>query len=523
MRKISYYVIAVVLAGIAVTGFWAYERYFKTAPQPFLYFTVNRGDIQESIRVRSEVVAQKDFELEFPFSGTVETVYVKDGQTVSAGQRLMKLETTDLAIQSSQMGAVVAQRRADYVKLVAGATPQDISVSESELTSAQIALSESETNLIDKIKNAYAKSDDAVRAKTNQLFNNPQSANPELLSTISVSSAARNSLNAKRLELETMLNAWNVSLGAVSVSSDLAPLMQAAEQNTASVSAYLDTLSQAMSNLTASVSLPQATVDAYNTDISTARANMSTAITSLVTAEEKYRLAAAGVVLAEKELSLKRAPARSEDVAIAASRIQEAQDQLASVTEQISKSTLVAPSAGEIVKVHHEVGEVFRPGQSAISMMTAGYKLQADVSELDIAKVNEADGNIVRVALDAFPGRQFYGRVASIDSQAVIKTEDKYYRVNIVFDAGDANIRSGMSADATILSSIRKGVLRVPDIAVYRDGATKYVKLLPSGMTKATKLADLKRVEVQTGITDGEYVEIVSGLQEGQTAVVTAE
>jgi len=87
MRKISYYVIAVVVAGVAVTSFYVYQRYFKTVEQSFLYFTVDRGDIQEAIKVRSEVVAQKEFELEFPVSGTVEAVYVRDGETESSGRR----------------------------------------------------------------------------------------------------------------------------------------------------------------------------------------------------------------------------------------------------------------------------------------------------------------------------------------------------------------------------------------------------------------------------------------------------
>lgn len=157
-------------------------------------------------------------------------------------------------------------------------------------------------------------------------------------------------------------------------------------------------------------------------------------------------------------------------------------------------------------------------------MVTDGYKLQSDVSELDIAKVREQDGNNVRIVLDAFPNQQYDGKVVSVDAQEIIKTEDKYYRVNIIFDAAGANLRAGMSADATILSAMKKGVLRVPELAVYTDDRSKYVKVLLPGLDKAVSEDSLGRVPIKTGITDGDFVEITGGdLREGQIVAVSAE
>lgn len=522
MRKISYYVIAVVVAGVAVTSLFIYQRYFKTAEQAFLYFQVDRGDIQEAIKVRSEVVAQKEFELEFPFSGTVEAVYVHDGDAVLGGQRLMKLSTADLNIQAKELSAVVVQRKADLAKLLSGATTEDVTVSESQLAAARVGEEEAKANIYDKLRDAYAKSDDAVRTKTDQLFDNPHSAAPSL--NIAAGESVKSDLNFQRGALETMLSDWNVSLSTLATSSDPTGPVQTAEQNMTLISLFLNTLSPVVSNLTANAGLPQATIDKYRTDVSAARVAMNAAMAALVAAEEKYNLAQANVTLYEKELVLKQAPARSEDVLIAQARVAEAEGQLQAVEENINKSTLSAPSAGKVSKVNYEVGEVFRPGRSALSMVTDGYKLQSDVSELDIAKISEQDGNAVRITLDAFPGKQFEGQVVSVDAQEVVKTEDKYYRVNIIFDPGGANIRAGMSADATILSDLKKGVLRVPALAVYSDGATKYVKVLTPGLVKAVSEESVKRVDVQTGITDGDFVEITGGeLEEGQTVVVSAE
>lgn len=521
MRKISYYIVALVVVGLALSFFWAYQKYFRTEAEKFLYFTVERGDIQEAVKVRGEVAAQKEFELEFPFSGTIDGIHVKEGEAVAKGRRLMSLNTRDFEIEAAGLEATVAQRRADLAKLRAGATSEEINVSLAQLAAAQVGLNESRKNLIDKILDAYTKSDDAVRAKTDQLFSNPRSANPDL--TITAEQGAKNNLNTRRLAMEAMLNSWSASLIGLNDSADLMAYDISAKSNLTAVSDYLNALSPIVNNLTAGGSFTQTTIDGYRTDVSSARTGINLALANLTAAEEKMKLAEANVTLYENQLALKRAVARNEDITIAETRIQEAESQLDAVREKIRKSELYAPAAGKVSQIHYEEGEVFRPGQSAISLVTVAYKLQADVSELEIAKVKGSDGNGVLVMLDAFPGEQFRGDVTSIEPKEIIKTEDKYYRVNMLFDARGMEVRSGMSADVTILSTQKKGVLKVSELAIYRDGDRKYLKILPEGMTRISSEESLQRTDVETGISDGDFVEILSGADEGRIVGVSAE
>lgn len=523
MQRISYYIIAVVALGVLISSVWVYQRYFQSADQAFLYFTVDRGDIEEAVKVRGEVAAEKEFELEFPFSGTIKSIVAREGDIVPKGQRLMSMETKDLETERHRLAAIVIERKTDLAKLLSGATIEDVKVSESKVANALIVAEEAKKNLVDKIKDAYTKSDDAVRAKTDQLFRNPHTADPALLTELTVDDGVRSELNQERRLLETLLTDWSKGVFLLSASGELSTAISTAKRQTVAVSTFLNTLSPVVSGAVASTNLSQTTIDKYNTDVSTARTNVNAAIAGLVAAEEKLKLAEANIALTQNELALKRAPARSEDVTIAETRINEAQSQLDAVDEKIRRSTLLAPAAGKISRIHYEVGEEFRVGQSAVSMVTTGYKLFADVSELDIAKVRESNGNGIRVRLDAFPDKEFDGKVASVDAKEVIKTEDKYYRVNMAFDALGASIRSGMSADVTILASMKKGVLRVPELALYSDETGKYVKVMPLGMTRASSESVLKKVPVKTGITDGAFVEVLSGLTEGQIVVVSAE
>ena len=180
MKKIFYYLLLLVFLGGAIVSFWIYQRYLKVEIPKLLTFTVVVGDIQEVVKVRGEVVAQKDFNLEFPFVGIVERIFVQEGQMVSQNDPLVKLETTDFELEIRKLNSVIIQSQANLDKLITGPTQEDIRVFETKVENAKASLEDAQKNLIDKLQDAYTRADDAVRGKADQLFSSPGSANPKL-------------------------------------------------------------------------------------------------------------------------------------------------------------------------------------------------------------------------------------------------------------------------------------------------------------------------------------------------------
>ena len=515
MKKLSYYLLLTVIAGIGLISFWGYQKYFKTEAPKFLLFPVERGSLQEIVKVRGEVVTQKDFDLEFPFSGIIESVFVKEGQPVSQGDPLIKLETIDFQLEKQNLEALLAQKQANLEKLLAGATPEDIRVAETKVKNAETALEDAKKNVVDKLQDAYTKGDDGVRNRTDQLFNSPRSSNPQLNFT-AITVELENALESERLALETLLVSWKTSLNSLTVESDLDSYIKIAKVNLNRVKSYLDNTALAVSALTPATNLTQTTIDNYRSDVSTGRTNVNTATVNLSTAEEKLRGAESDLTLKQKELDLKKAGTRTEDIKIAKAQIEEVNSQIAITKEKIRKSVLYAPVSAKVIKVWLEKKEFFRVGQTAIALSTSANKIQADVSELDIGKVRETNGNETIIQLDAFPSQEFKGKVVSVDPKEIIKEGDKYYRINVYLEKeGGVAIRSGMSADLKVLVSFKESVLKIPEMAVLEKNGGKFVKIL-DGEQK-------KEVEIKTGISDGEFVEITSGLTEGQTVVVAID
>src|SRR3989338_654891 len=525
MKKNSYYLVLIVIAGSVFVFFWIYQKYIKEEEPNFLLFNVERGAVQEVVMVRGEVVARQEFDLGFPFSGTIEGVFVKEGQTVNRNAPLMKLETTDFELEIKKLEAVLDQKRAVLEKLIAGAAPEDIQVLETKVSNAEVALKESKNNLVDKLRDAFIKSDDAIRSKVDQFFNSPRSSDPKLNFSLA-DSQVKTDFERERTLIEILLVSWKLETDRLTASDNLASFTDAAKKNLAQIKSFLDKAALILSVITASSNLSQTTIDTYRSDISTARANINTAITNLSAAEEKLRTAESGVFLAQKELAAKKAAARIEDVEIAKAQIREIENQIAITEEKIKKSFIYAPGGAKILKVNFEKQEFYTAGQVAVSLSASDYKIQADVSELEIVKVRDIDseaeqarygagGNDVLARFDALPGQEFKGKVIFIEPKEIIKEGDKYYRVNVYLDKFAESLRPGMSADLIIFISFKDEALKIPELAIYDKGGKKFVKILKDNQQK--------EIEVETGISDGENVEVISGLVEGQIVIVSQE
>lgn len=514
MKRILYYILAIVVVGGMLTVVWVYQKYIKKEGAGLVSITVERGDVREMVKVRGEVVAEKDLDLEFPFSGRVETIFVAEGQTVDRGDALMRLETVDFTIELQRLNAVLAQSQTKLDKLLAGSTAEELRVAETKVEGAKAALGDAKKNLVDKIQDSYTKSDDAVRYKVDQFISNARTNNPQLVFNIG-DTQLRATVESGRVSVEAALSSWKSSLDALTTASNLAFYTTDAESYLSKIRGFLDNVALVINSVTPSSSVTQTTLDGWKYDVAAGRVNINAATNNLTVAMEKFKAAESAFDLTEDQLSLLKAGSRSEDIEFAKAQIEETKSQIAAINEKIRKSTLYAPVAAKVVKIWFERQEFFRTNQTAVSLSATAHKIQADVSELDIGKIRDVDGNDVVIKLDAFPDAELSGKVIFIEPKEIIKEGDKYYRINVFISPTDLNIRSGMSADLAIITSVKSQVLKIPEFAVQSENGRKFVEILENGKQK--------EVDVTVGVSDGEFIEITKGLSEGQTVVVSSE
>lgn len=129
------------------------------------------------------------------------------------------------------------------------------------------------------------------------------------------------------------------------------------------------------------------------------------------------------------------------------------------------------------------------------------------LDQMDVVRVQK--DMPATVIFDAVPGQTFDGVIDEIDSTPMEQSGVVSYNVSVKLPTPkNLTLLSGMTATVQIQTSKKDNALVVPNLALRYQGSTATVQL-----------ANGQRVDVQTGVTDGQYTEITSGLQEGQSVV----
>ena len=184
--------------------------------------------------------------------------------------------------------------------------------------------------------------------------------------------------------------------------------------------------------------------------------------------------------------------------------------------ESLDDYTIKAPITGTVIDKQKKVGDkldnIKGANTLAIIYDLSSLKFDIEVDELDIAKINI--GQEVVIKADAVIGKEYKGTVEKINVKGNSSNGVTVYPVTVRITDFDEKLMPGMNIDADIIIDKVENALMIPSECLNR-GNTVYVK--------GAKVEDndeapegYKTVKVETGITDGTFVEIISGLSEGE-------
>ncbi len=133
-----------------------------------------------------------------------------------------------------------------------------------------------------------------------------------------------------------------------------------------------------------------------------------------------------------------------------------------------------------------------------------------NLTEIDITKVELNDA--VTITIDALPNKIYNGKVLSIDTTGSVSSGVTSYPTVVVFDENAPEVFSNMSAQVTIVTQSKKDVLLVPVSAVKTQNGKSTVTVERDGKQQS--------VAVELGLSSDTQVEILSGLEAGETIVI---
>ena len=471
------------------------------ASTQYMEAALERRDITNTFSGSGTISAANTYTVKSLVKGTVLTADFEVGDTIEKGTVLYTIDSSDVAtsVEKAQLALEQAQRSYDdtadaqYIRSVIGGTVASIKVKAGDYVTAgqEIATVRDDSSLLLTLEFPAA---DA--------------------SGFAVGQAAEVILNGT---FETLSGTVQAVAGTDTISSGnlLVRTVTIAVKNNGSL-----TTAQAASAIINGVSaLASARFDYQHQQTVTATTSGTVAA---VCVKEGTAIEANTAIVQLSGTELSR------QVQSAADSLLNAQLSMSDTQKQMENYTITSPISGTVIQKNVKAGDTVGTDTTASETLCTIHDLSylemtLNVDELEILSIKE--GQTVTITADAISDRTFTGVVTSVSAAGTTTGGTTTYPVTIrIDDTGD--LLPGMNATAEIEVSSASNALAVPNGSVVRGN---YVLVTKDSPSAANAVQDMTApdgyvyVKITTGTSDDDYIEVASGLQEGDTIAYDAD
>ena len=436
-----------------------------------------RGDYS-SVSADGVVESVSQVDIKSQVSAPLSQVNFSVGDYVSAGQVIAELQNADIRAQLEQARANLALAKGQY-------------------TSGDISVDSTRKAVIDKIRDAYSKADDAIHAQIGQFVYTGNSNNPQLQSYV-VDQNIGNRLGEQWSAALRALQTWKDSIDKLKDSStqeEVNTALGIAQKSLATLSTLTDTVSDALVSVTNTggqsiLSL----VSTWKAITTNARATINSSIASLT---------GAGSSLVTNQAQISGAEAGVKNL-----------------QAQLAKTVITSPIAGKIAALPLRVGEFASPGQLITTVVGAGgLQVKAYASGEDLDRIRKDAsvkilGNIEGTVVSVAPS------VSQINKKVEVKVLIKNSETSGLVVGENVQV----SIQAVPLATSEKStdyVVPIQNVKIIPGDAYVYTvdensKVVKHSVTLGNVKGDF--VEIKTGLTnDMKIISPVYELEEGET------
>ncbi|NBB79025.1 MAG: efflux RND transporter periplasmic adaptor subunit [Verrucomicrobia bacterium] len=206
------------------------------------------------------------------------------------------------------------------------------------------------------------------------------------------------------------------------------------------------------------------------------------------------------------------------DLRLAELNLEIAQTRLEDAAEDLSKTTIRAPHDGVITRMDVVEGQVISGATSVsngtdlltIAQLNELY-MEASINEVDVEKLELGQSAFIR--FDAIPDFEVEGEISVIAPSARRDGDVRVFPVEVIFEVADNRVRPGISATVEIpIASVEDAISVLLSAVFNHEGESIVYVQNPNGW---------ERRKVTVGINDLQHVEILSGLEAGETVALS--
>ena len=571
-KKIIWTIIILLIVGGGV--------YYKTKPKNnaanIQTAKVSQQNLEQTVLTTGQVVSETNLNLSFQSGGVVQNIVVKVGDKVKAGDVLANLSQSNVKASLTSASGQFAQASANYRKVLAGASPEQINVSQKAVDAARVAYTNALSQLTN-IQNSTATSINQAQTNLDDL-QSPTSTSDNKRSAILVNitnqltavksdldkekqilddgnlkyvfgvtdSSSLNSFKDANAQVQALLDRANSSLANAQAYKSDANIYQAVLDSLAALNQNISALNycySALQNTITSAQFSQAQLDSYKLTINSALSNensginlikssrqsLTDALTAATNALANSKLSAnsqinsaqnvinsakASLQQSEATLAQQKAKAQPADIDAARAQLLSAQGSVEAAQTALDNTILKAPADGTITQVDTKVGQQATAMQEVFILQNINsLHAEAYVSESNVASLKI--GQTVDYTFDALgPDKHYTGKILTINPASTVISGVVNYLVKADLP-NIPEIKPGMTVNMTVLVATRENALAVSSSAIINQNGEQYIRIITDSKTKS-----YNQVKISTGLqADGGLVEILSGLSSGQEIV----
>ena len=208
----------------------------------------------------------------------------------------------------------------------------------------------------------------------------------------------------------------------------------------------------------------------------------------------------------------------TESIQSASESLRSAEISMQNLQDAMANYTITAPISGTIIEKDAKAGDAVKAGDTLCILYDLSYlEMSINVDELQISSISV--GQKVQITADAVPDKTYVGTVTRVSMKGSANGGTTTYPVTIRIDETEG-LRPGMNANAEIVVAEAVNALVVPNAAVLRGSYVLVTQDSPSAANAEQGMEapeGFVYVAVKTGVSDDDYTQIVSGIQEGDT------
>jgi len=477
------------------------------------------GDVAQTLATTGTVDASGRSDLSFAVAGTVARVRVHEGQHVRAGQVLMTLERSSMKAAVTEAKATLARARA---QLEADETAQEDAVSDAASSSSDTSSSDSSPSAQPTSAPSTGGSEDAVTAAIQDALAQLHDQQDAVTDGQSVVSEA---LEAAQAALDTQTEACAEAFGSGDSADDQTADSTATETPDPDPStddgSTDDGSDAACTAALADVQAAQEEVADAENDLADALAALGSTMVDALAAIDDAAASSAGDQPSSSQPSSSQAANQPDDssgttaptaaqLAADQAQIDRAEADLLTAQSELDQATVVAPTAGQVVRVDPAPGDAVAAGdEAAVVVSGSGAVVTTTIGENDIRKVEVGQRVLVTP-----PGskRSDIGTVTSIGLTADSSSGTASYDVTVAVANLKVPLPTGSSASLEIVIGRAADAVTVPVSAVEGTGDVAVVRVFQHGVLTPTP--------VTVGLVGARTVEIADGLEAGDQVVL---